>query len=135
MSYHKAGGAPLFANINSLGPRKSPDSEEAVFWWSFISGCVAGSMAAFMVNPADVVKTRLQLVQKESAAGLENIFDRSTGGRSKLGLLGVWVGLYCGRDESQQEAGRESRRQRDSQGFIESESLDRQRESQEVIVR
>ena len=58
--------------------------------------------------------------------GQENIFDRSTGGRSKLGLSGVWVGLYHGRDESQQEAGRESRRQRDSQGFIESESLDSQ---------
>ena len=53
-----------------------------------------------------------------STAGQENIFDRSTGGRSKLGLSGVWVGLYHGRDESQQEAGRESRSQRDSQEAI-----------------
>ena len=24
---------PLFANLNSLGPRKSPGSSEAVFWY------------------------------------------------------------------------------------------------------
>ena len=29
---------PLFANLNSMGPRKAPGSGEAVFWWSFISG-------------------------------------------------------------------------------------------------
>jgi len=47
---------PLFANLNKLGPRKSPDSAEAVFWWSFISGCAAGSISAAVVNPADVIK-------------------------------------------------------------------------------
>ena len=54
----------------------------------------------------------------ELSADQENIFDCSTGGRSKLGLSGVWVGLYHGRDESQQEAGRESQSQRDSQEAI-----------------
>ena len=28
---------PLFANLNKLGPRRSPDSTEAVFWYIHIS--------------------------------------------------------------------------------------------------
>ncbi|XP_026464639.1 mitochondrial glutamate carrier 1-like [Ctenocephalides felis] len=55
---------PLFATLNALGPRKSADSNEAVFWCSFLSGCAAGSMAALVVNPFDVVKTRLQLLTR-----------------------------------------------------------------------
>jgi len=55
---------PLFARLNSLGPRKSDGSGEAVLWCSFISGCTAGSLAALFVNPFDVVNTRLQAVKK-----------------------------------------------------------------------
>merc|ERR1719402_706260 len=71
---------PLFANLNRLGPRKSPDSQEAVFWWSFVSGCAAGSISAAAVNPADVVKTRLQLLNKgvgdESYNGVFDAFRK-----------------------------------------------------------
>lgn len=44
---------PLFAHLNALGPRRDDGSGEAVFWTSFLAGCVAGSTAAFSVNPCD----------------------------------------------------------------------------------
>lgn len=53
---------PLFANLNRLG-KPSPD-EAAPFHWAFLSGCMAGSIAAVAVNPCDVVKTRLQSLTK-----------------------------------------------------------------------
>ncbi|KAK1901874.1 Mitochondrial glutamate carrier 1 [Dissostichus eleginoides] len=56
---------PLFANLNRLG-KPSPDTASP-FYWAFMSGCVAGSTAAVAVNPCDVVKTRLQSLNKGSA--------------------------------------------------------------------
>ncbi|XP_062853482.1 solute carrier family 25 member 55a [Trichomycterus rosablanca] len=53
---------PLFANLNHLG--KPSEDDAAPFYWSFMSGCVAGSTAAVAVNPCDVVKTRLQSLNK-----------------------------------------------------------------------
>lgn len=53
---------PLFANLNKLG-QKHPDTK-APFYVSFLSGCVAGSTAAVAVNPCDVIKTRLQSLQR-----------------------------------------------------------------------
>uniref|UniRef100_A0A8V0ZTQ5 Mitochondrial glutamate carrier 1 n=5 Tax=Amniota TaxID=32524 RepID=A0A8V0ZTQ5_CHICK len=53
---------PLFANLNKLG-QKDPDVK-APFYVSFLSGCVAGSTAAVAVNPCDVIKTRLQSLQR-----------------------------------------------------------------------
>lgn len=55
---------PLFATLNSLGPRRNDGSGEAVFWCSLLSGCVAGATGALAVNPFDVVKTRLQAIKK-----------------------------------------------------------------------
>lgn len=79
---------PLFARLNNLGPKR-PDGSckciilyfffifiisccqllteftfTAVFWCSFLSGCAAGSTAALLVNPFDVIKTRLQALNK-----------------------------------------------------------------------
>ncbi|CAD6192659.1 unnamed protein product [Caenorhabditis auriculariae] len=51
---------PLFAYLDSLGPRKKDESGDAVFWTSFFSGLVAGATASFCVTPLDVIKTRIQ---------------------------------------------------------------------------
>jgi len=36
------------------GPRKSPQSGDAVFYASFLAGIVAGAIASFSVTPLDV---------------------------------------------------------------------------------
>uniref|UniRef100_A0A3P8YQK1 Mitochondrial glutamate carrier 2 n=2 Tax=Esox lucius TaxID=8010 RepID=A0A3P8YQK1_ESOLU len=59
---------PLFANLNALG-RGGPCShgdmqERAPFLQSFAAGCTAGSVAAVAVTPLDVIKTRIQTLQK-----------------------------------------------------------------------
>ncbi|CAI9167435.1 unnamed protein product [Rangifer tarandus platyrhynchus] len=53
---------PLFANLNELG--RPASGEKSPFYVSFLAGCVAGSAAAVAVNPCDVVKTRLQSLQR-----------------------------------------------------------------------
>uniref|UniRef100_A0A670KIM4 Mitochondrial glutamate carrier 2 n=1 Tax=Podarcis muralis TaxID=64176 RepID=A0A670KIM4_PODMU len=53
---------PLFANINKLGQANL--DEKASFFHSFISGCIAGSVAAVAVTPLDVLKTRIQTLKK-----------------------------------------------------------------------
>ncbi|XP_047359706.1 mitochondrial glutamate carrier 1-like isoform X1 [Vespa velutina] len=53
---------PLFARLNNLGPKREDGS--SVFWCSFLAGCAAGSTAALLVNPFDVIKTRLQAIKK-----------------------------------------------------------------------
>uniref|UniRef100_A0A8C2PU88 Mitochondrial glutamate carrier 1 n=1 Tax=Cyprinus carpio TaxID=7962 RepID=A0A8C2PU88_CYPCA len=55
---------PLFAHINKLG--KASEDDNVPFYWSFISGCVAGCTAAVAVSPCDVVKTRLQSLNKSA---------------------------------------------------------------------
>uniref|UniRef100_A0A8D9FBE9 Mitochondrial glutamate carrier 1 n=1 Tax=Cacopsylla melanoneura TaxID=428564 RepID=A0A8D9FBE9_9HEMI len=52
---------PLFAYIKHRGPKTQSGSQETKNYWSFLSGSVAGSAAAFTSTPFDVIKTRLQV--------------------------------------------------------------------------
>lgn len=83
---------PLFAHLSAKGAsmfRKreqlatshenhQADEDNSVFWVNFVAGCMAAATAAVVVNPADVVKTRLQLLntgsQDESYRGMRHAF-------------------------------------------------------------
>ncbi|KAH8858057.1 Mitochondrial glutamate carrier 1 [Schistosoma japonicum] len=87
---------PLFAHFNALGPRRSSDSVEAVFYWSFLSGFLAGTISAFSVTPFDVVKTRLQTIKHiEGEKVFKGIADCFMQTLYNEGARGLFKGAGC----------------------------------------
>uniref|UniRef100_A0A8C5RFX4 Mitochondrial glutamate carrier 1 n=1 Tax=Laticauda laticaudata TaxID=8630 RepID=A0A8C5RFX4_LATLA len=85
---------PLFANLNKLG-QKSPEVK-APFYVSFLSGCAAGSTAAVAVNPCDVIKTRLQSLQRGvNEDTYSGIIDCARKIWCNEGPLAFFKGAYC----------------------------------------
>ncbi|ALC41500.1 CG12201 [Drosophila busckii] len=87
---------PLFAKLNELGPRRSDGSGEAVFWCSFLAGLAAGSIGALAVNPLDVVKTRLQAINKvDGGKEFKGISDCITKTLKHEGFSAFFKGGLC----------------------------------------
>ncbi|XP_015786364.1 mitochondrial glutamate carrier 1 [Tetranychus urticae] len=85
---------PLFAHLNALGPKR-PDGS-SVFWTSFLAGCGAGSSAAFIVNPFDVVKTRLQVLKRAyGESTYSGVIDAFTKIYHNEGFLAFFKGAGC----------------------------------------
>ncbi|XP_061856106.1 mitochondrial glutamate carrier 1 [Colius striatus] len=85
---------PLFANLNKLGQKDS--NAKAPFYVSFLSGCVAGSTAAVAVNPCDVIKTRLQSLQRGvNEDTYSGILDCTKKIWQKEGPTAFLKGAYC----------------------------------------
>ncbi|XP_062318440.1 mitochondrial glutamate carrier 1 [Osmerus eperlanus] len=85
---------PLFANLNNLGKRGAEGP--APFYVSFISGCLAGSIAAVAVNPVDVIKTRLQSLNRgsteEAYSGVSDCISKILKNEGPSAFL---KGAYC----------------------------------------
>ncbi|XP_063800846.1 mitochondrial glutamate carrier 1 [Pseudophryne corroboree] len=85
---------PLFANLNKLG-QKTPD-EKSPFFVSFLAGCAAGSIAAVAVNPCDVIKTRLQSLQRGiNEDTYSGIIDCAKKVLKSEGPTAFFKGAYC----------------------------------------
>uniref|UniRef100_A0A183T0Q7 Mitochondrial glutamate carrier 1 n=1 Tax=Schistocephalus solidus TaxID=70667 RepID=A0A183T0Q7_SCHSO len=86
---------PLFAHFDNLGPRRK-DGTGIVFYWSFLSGCSASTIAAFLVTPMDVVKTRLQTLSHiQGEARFNGILDCFVKTFRGEGLRALFKGAGC----------------------------------------
>lgn len=65
---------PLFTHVHNLGPRQSSNNK-VPFYWTLLSGCTAGCVAAVSVNPLDVIKTRLQAPAINSGRNYNGVVD------------------------------------------------------------
>ncbi|XP_002069716.3 mitochondrial glutamate carrier 1 [Drosophila willistoni] len=87
---------PLFATINNEGPRKADGSGEAVFYWSLISGLVAGMSSALLATPLDVIKTRVQAIKKaDGEKEFEGIIDCINKTMKHEGITAFFKGGLC----------------------------------------
>ncbi|KAF7655192.1 hypothetical protein LDENG_00059730 [Lucifuga dentata] len=91
---------PLFANLNTLFRRRAgcqgDVQDRAPFLQSFIAGCAAGSVAAVAVTPLDVIKTRLQTLQKgEGEDSYRGIIDCTQRIMRREGPLAFLKGATC----------------------------------------
>ncbi|KAF5894230.1 mitochondrial glutamate carrier 1-like, partial [Clarias magur] len=87
---------PLFANFNAVGRRGDLAHERAPFLQSFASGCAAGSVAAVAVTPLDVIKTRLQTLQKgEGEDSYRGVIDCTRRVLSREGPAAFLKGATC----------------------------------------
>lgn len=86
---------PLFARLNSKGKRRQ-GTNQVVFYHSFLSGCAAGSVASLCVNPFDVVKTRLQLLNRgQNDISYNGIVDCFRKTYSQEGFRAFFKGAGC----------------------------------------
>ncbi|XP_062856179.1 mitochondrial glutamate carrier 1 [Trichomycterus rosablanca] len=86
---------PLFAKLNAVGRNDNPQ-ERAPFMQSFMAGCVAGSVAAVAVTPLDVIKTRIQTLQKgEGEDSYRGIIDCTRRILSREGASAFLKGATC----------------------------------------
>lgn len=85
---------PLFAQLNSLGPKNQIG--DSVFYASFFAGIVSGATASFFVTPLDVIKTRIQLIDcKTSNLHYKGIIDAFLKITSFEGPKALFKGAAC----------------------------------------
>ncbi|VDN96705.1 unnamed protein product [Rodentolepis nana] len=94
-SYFSGTSIDCLFELVMQGPRRS-DGMGTVFYWSFLSGCTASTVASFLVTPMDVVKTRLQTLshlQGETRfTGIADCFRRTF---QQEGVKALFKGAGC----------------------------------------